>query len=74
VEGGNVADKWYVEWYADDGIKAKELRYCHDFGEVLACIKALRENRSTDVLRVLAPTSAISAEIQELKAHGATLL
>ena len=67
-----MANKWYVEIYAHDGLRAKMHLNFASFAESLAFVKKFRAQPSTDILRVLAPASATDQERQELKENGAT--
>ena len=68
-----MATRWYIEIWAFDGKRATTHTTKSTFVEALEFIKNFRLTPSTDILRVLAPRSASSSEIDDLKGLGFAL-
>ena len=71
-----MPDGWYTEIYSRSEMKSREYWMLPDFAATLAYLKEFnrrREQGSTDILRILPPTSASDQEHRELMENGATL-
>jgi len=65
-----MADYWYMESYRKTGTRAERWWKANTFAEVRPHVIAARTNPNA-ILRVLAPSSATRAELDEMHEMGA---
>ena len=71
-----MPDDWYTEVYSHIDMDSREYLMLPDFAATLAYLKEfnkLKAQGSTDVLRILPPTSATDHEHRELMESGTKL-
>jgi hypothetical protein len=66
-----MQDSWYVEKYGEKDTKAQSYEFLPDFFAVLALIVEGRQKERRGFIRVIAPHSAASADLDALRELGA---